>query len=102
MANPPKKPNYTKGDRVVHRNHIPLTTSSQSFKKDKKTYKVRRGILMSNGYTDKKICRDKGGKRHFVYDVLWDGNTHTDPIRQNQLKWEKDYNQNDSTVKTNG
>ena len=90
MTNPPKKPKYKKGDRVIHRNHVPCTTSRQSFQKNKKTYKVRRGILMSDGYDDNdRLCRDKGGKRHFVYDVQWDGRLHTDPIRQNQLEWEE-------------
>ena len=86
MTNPPKKPKYKKGDRVIHRNHVPCTTSRQSFQKNKKTYKVRRGILMSDGYDDKHICRDKGGKRHFVYDVQWDGQTGTNEVIQNRLK----------------
>ena len=72
-------PKYKKGDRVTQ-----ARSGSSS-----KGYKARKGILRSEGYRDKPACADKGGKRHFVYDVQWDGRSGTNPVRQNRIVLEE-------------
>ena len=72
-------PKYKKGDLVTQ-----IRSGSSS-----KGYKARKGILRSEGYRDKPACKDKGGKRHFVYDVQWDGRSGTNPVRQNRIVLEE-------------
>ena len=76
-------PKYKKGERVAIRNGEKDWTDSA------RQYKPRKGILRSEGYRDKPACADKGGKRHFVYDVQWDGRSGTRPVRQNRIVLEE-------------
>jgi|LULZ01.1.fsa_nt_gb hypothetical protein len=86
MPTPQKAPKYKKGDRVTQRGVIRLTTTRKQMRGINTKYNdPKRGIIKSDGYLDKP---DKGGKRHYAYDVQWDGRTHTDRIRQNVIMLE--------------
>ena len=74
--NKKQAPKYKKGDLVTQ-----IRAGSTS-----KGYKARKGILRSDGDDNRNSSKDKGGKRHYVYDVQWDGQTGTNEVRQNRLK----------------
>ena len=102
MPNQIPVPRFKRGDRVRETHVIRLKTVkvSRGASKIPENIKPKRGLIVSEPYRDKP---DKAGRRRFKYDVQWDGRTHTDSVLQHRLTLEeKDYNQNDSTVKTNG
>ena len=74
--NKKQPPKYKKGDLVTQ-----IRAGSTS-----KGYKARKGILRSDGDDTRRSSADRGGKRHYVYDVQWDGKTGTNEVRQNRLK----------------
>ncbi len=100
MVNKLSVPKYKLLDRVKENQKITLVTDKVHFHGKRERYlSPKRGIIRSEGYKK----GQRGGAKPFWYNVQWDGRTHTDPIPQHRLTLEeKDYNQNDSTVTTNG